>query len=140
MNEGFAEQSSRRALTRKTLDVCASMTSSGNQDCVADTRKLERHLLLVGCENLWSISQPHTPSHTHRDRTPGDAEAIAPRPGRAQAGITARITPQRTASPNISVSLLALDALQERPLGLWKRAGGVCNRQPPGTSKVPPPH
>ena len=27
---------------------------------------------------IFQISQPHTPSHTHWDRTPGDAEAIAP--------------------------------------------------------------
>ena len=52
-----------------------------------------------------NLTTTDTPSHTHRDRTtgpPGDAEAIAPRPGRAQAGITDgshRIAPT---PPNIS--------------------------------------
>ena len=41
------------------------------------------------------ISQPHRPSHTHRDRTPGDTEAIAPRPGDAHKPTQTAITPHR---------------------------------------------
>ena len=39
-------------------------------------------------DHTTNLTTTHTFTTTHRDRTPGDAEAIAPRPGRAQAGIT----------------------------------------------------
>ena len=47
-------------------------------------------LTIIATDQPAHKSHNHTHLHTqsHRDRTPGDAEAITPRPGRAQAGIT----------------------------------------------------
>ena len=64
-------------------------------------------------DRRWVESHNHTFTPTHRDRTPGDAEAIASRLGRAQAGITdgshliAPPPPNRSVSRSVAVGMHA---------------------------------